>query len=68
MRWQSTFGFLVGCLSDMSNRDWANTSELEDLIAKALANGADEWTVSKENRTRTFLAEKERLRGNASIP
>ena len=45
------------------NRDWANTSDLEDLIAKALANNAEEWILASERRTRTFLAEKERLQG-----
>ena len=47
----------------MSNRDWATTHELRSLIAKALANGADDWTVSAEDTTRAFLAEKERLEG-----
>lgn len=47
----------------MSNRAWANTPELENLITKALANGADDWTVSTESRTRSFLAEKKRLQG-----
>jgi len=46
---------------EMSGRDWANTPELRSLIATALANGADDWTVSAEDTTRTFLAEKERL-------
>jgi len=45
----------------MSGRDWANTSALEELVARAVANGADEWTLSAENRTRAFLDEKERL-------
>ncbi len=47
----------------MSNRNWAITPELRSLIAKAEAQGASEWTLSGEDTTRTFLAEKERLQG-----
>lgn len=47
----------------MANINWANSADLRALIAKALANGADDWTVSAEDRTRAFLAEKERLQG-----
>ena len=51
----------------MADRSWATTPDLEDLIVKALANGADAWTVSTESRTRGFLAEKERLQGEVSF-
>ena len=54
---------LVKFIFEMSNRDWADTPELEELIVKALANGADDWTVSTQHRTEAFLAEKERLQG-----
>lgn len=57
-------GSQLGFISVMSNRAWATTPELRALIAKAEANGASEWTVSAEDTTRAFLAEKERLRGN----
>ncbi len=52
----------------MSNRDWADTPELEELIVKALANGADDWTLSTKRRTELFLAEKERQQGQQQRP
>lgn len=53
---------------EMSNRVWANTPELRSLIAKAEAHGgASEWTLSAEDTTRAFLAEKERLQGKSII-
>lgn len=62
------FFWILCLLSDMSNRAWANTPDLRALIAKALANGADDWIVSAEDTTRAFLTEKERLQGNVLIP
>ena len=47
----------------MSNRYWADTPELEELIVKAEALGASDWTLSTQHRTELFLAEKERLQG-----
>jgi hypothetical protein len=51
----------------MADRSWATTPDLEVLIVKALANGADDWTMSTEARTRSFLSEKERLQGEVSF-
>ncbi len=47
----------------MANKNWANSAELKSLLAKALANGADDWIVSAEHTTRAFLAGKGRLQG-----
>ena len=48
----------------MSSRAWATTPELRSLIARAEAHGgASDWTLSAEDTTRAFLAEKERLQG-----
>lgn len=46
----------------MSNLDWAITPEQRALVARALANGADDCVLSSEDTSRVFIAEKERLR------